>query len=122
MPKILVIDDDVDLVLATRVVLEREGHKVIIASNGKDGLSLARSEKPDLILLDIVMPVLDGYSFADEFNSDVSLAKIPLIALTSYDESPLSQPVPLNVTEYVNKAKTSRAKDLISLVNKYLKK
>jgi two-component system, OmpR family, alkaline phosphatase synthesis response regulator PhoP len=117
--KILIIDDDVDLVAVEKGVLEREGYHVIIAPNGEDGLKQARKEKPDLIILDITMPVMDGYLFADEFNRDMAIAKIPVVALTSYVESPLDQPVPFEVTEWVNKP--IKPGDLILLAGKYLK-
>jgi CheY-like chemotaxis protein len=107
MSKILIIDDDVDLVAVEKAVLQREGYKVVIAGNGEEGLSQARKEKPDLIILDIVMPVMDGYLFADQFNKDASISKIPVVALTSYVES-VSKPI--------------KPKDLVVLVNKYLKK
>jgi len=120
MSKILIIDDDADLVAVEKAILEREGYKVVIAMNGEEGLAQARKEKPDLIILDIVMPVMDGYLFADQFNRDVTIAKIPVVALTSYVESPLDQPVPFEVAEYISKP--IKPKDLVVLVNKYLKK
>jgi CheY-like chemotaxis protein len=120
MSKILIIDDDVDLVAVEKAVLQREGYKVVTAGNGEEGLAQARKEKPDLIVLDIVMPVMDGYLFADQFNKDKTISKIPVVALTSYVESPLDQPVPFEVVEYVSKP--IKPKDLLLLVNKYLKK
>ena len=119
MSKILVIDDDVDLSAVAKGVLEREGFIVILASNGEEGLTQARKEKPDLIILDITMPVMDGYTFANEFNRDMTIANIPVVALTSYVESPLDQPVPFQVTEWVKKP--LKPKDLVLLVKKYLK-
>jgi len=119
MSKILIVDDDVDLVAVEKGILERDGYSVIVAPNGEEGLALARKEKPDLIILDITMPVMDGYLFADAFNRDKTIAKIPVIALTSYVESPLDQPVPFEVTEWVNKP--VKPKDLVLLADKYLK-
>jgi len=120
MSKILIVDDDADLVAVEKAVLEREGYKIVTAGNGKEGLVQTRKEKPDLIILDIVMPVMDGYLFANEFNNDKTISKIPVVALTSYVESPLDQPVPFDVVEYVSKP--IKQKDLVLLVNKYLKK
>jgi len=120
MSKILIVDDDADLVAVEKAILEREGYKVVTAGNGKEGLVQTRKEKPDLIILDIVMPVMDGYLFANEFNNDKTISKIPVVALTSYVESPLDQPVPFDVVEYVSKP--IKPKDLVLLVNKYLKK
>ena len=119
MSKILIIDDDVDLVAVMKGVLESEKYDVIIAMNGQEGLAQAKKEKPDLIILDINMPVMDGFLFADEFNRDMTHVHIPIVALTSFVESPLDQPVPFKVTEWVNKQ--VKFKDLILLVDKYLK-
>jgi CheY-like chemotaxis protein len=119
MARILVIDDDVDLSAFMKGVLVKEGHTVFLAANGEEGLKQARKEKPDLIFLDVMMPVMDGFLFADEFNRDMAIAKIPVIAVTSYVESPLGQPVPFQVTEYVSKP--LKPKDVIELVKKNLK-
>jgi CheY-like chemotaxis protein len=119
MSKILIIDDDVDLVAVMKGVLAREEYDIISASNGKEGLAQVKKEKPDLIFLDINMPVMDGFLFADEFNRDITHSRIPVIALTSFVESPLDQPVPFEVTEWVRKP--IKLKDLIALVDKYLK-
>ena len=119
MAKILVIDYDVDLSAVMKGVLDKEGYKVILVANGKEGLAQARKEKPDLILLDVMMPVMDGFLFADEFNRDMAIAKIPVVAITSYVESPLGQPVPFEVAEYVSKP--IKPKDLVLLAKKYIK-
>ena len=119
MAKILVIDDDADLSAVMKGVLDREGYIVIVSANGKEGLAQARKEKPDLILLDVMMPVMDGFLFADEFNRDMAIAKIPVVAITSYVESPLGQPVPFDVAEYVSKP--IKPKDLVALAKKYIK-
>jgi len=120
MSKVLIIDDDADLVAVMKGVLAKDGYNVFIAMNGEEGLAHAKKEKPDLIILDINMPVMDGFLFADEFNKDKTLAKIPVVALTSYVESALDQPIPFEVAEWVKKP--LKPKELVSLVNKYLKK
>ena len=120
MSKVLIIDDDADLVAVMKGVLAKEGYNVFVAMNGEEGLAHAKKEKPDLIILDINMPVMDGFLFADEFNKDKTLAKIPVVALTSYVESALAQPIPFEVAEWVKKP--LKPKELVSLVNKYLKK
>ena len=120
MSKVLIIDDDADLVAVMKGVLARYGYNVFVATNGEEGLTQAKKEKPDLIILDINMPVMDGFLFADKFNKDKTLAKIPVVALTSYVESALDQPVPFEVAEWVKKP--LKPKELVSLVNKYLKK
>ncbi len=117
-PKILLVDDDVDLVKVMRGVLESKAYQVIVAYDGKEGLEKARQEKPDLVVLDILMPVADGFVFADQFRKDPSLAKTPVIALTSFSES-LGQPFPFEVSEYI--VKPIKPKDLVAKVEEFLK-
>jgi CheY-like chemotaxis protein len=115
--KILLIDDDIDFVQATSKVLESKSWEVIVAFNGEEGLQKARKEKPDLVLLDIMMPVKDGFLVAEEFGKDRSLSKIPVLALTSFSD-PLGQPFPFEVSEYIRKP--VRPKELLAKVEKYL--
>ncbi len=116
-PKILLVDDDVDLVTVMRGVLESKAYQVIVAYNGQEGLEKARKEKPDLVVLDILMPVADGFVFADQFRKDPSLAKVPVIALTSFSQA-LGEAVPFEVSEYVRKP--IKPKDLLAKVEKFL--
>jgi CheY-like chemotaxis protein len=119
MSKILIIDDDIDLCAVMKGIFEKEGYAVIQSPNGEEGLAQARIEKPDLILLDVMMPVMDGFLFADEFNRDKAISKIPVVAITSFVESPLDQPVPFEVAEWLSKPVKPR--DLVLLADKYLK-
>ncbi len=118
-PKILLVDDDVDLVTVMRGALESKAYEVIVAYNGQEGLEKARKEKPDLVVLDILMPVADGFIFADQFRKDPSLAKVPVLALTSFSES-LDQPFPFEVSEYI--MKPIKPRDLVAKVEEFLKK
>jgi two-component system alkaline phosphatase synthesis response regulator PhoP len=118
-PKILLVDDDVDLVKVMSGALESKAYEVVVAYNGQEGLEKARQEKPDLVVLDILMPVADGFTFADQFRKDASLAKIPVLALTSFSES-LGQPFPFEVTEYI--VKPIKPRDLVAKVEGFLKK
>ena len=65
--KILIIDDDPDYTIATKVILKREGYQVISAVDGNQGIEKARSEKPDLILMDVMLPDIDGFSIWWEY-------------------------------------------------------
>jgi two-component system alkaline phosphatase synthesis response regulator PhoP len=118
-PKILLVDDDVDLVMVMRGALESKAYEVIVAYNGQEGLEKARKEKPDLVVLDILMPVADGFVFADQFRKDPSLAKIPVLALTSFSES-LGQPFAFEVSEYI--MKPIKPRELVAKVEEFLKK
>lgn len=81
--KILVVDDELDLVETIRFQLEMEGFNVITAYNGEDALNLARAENPDLILLDIMLPKLDGYKVCRLLKFDEKYKSIPIIMLTA---------------------------------------
>jgi len=118
-PKILLVDDDVDLVKVMSGALESKAYEVVVAYNGQEGLEKARKEKPDLVVLDILMPEADGFTFADQFRKDPALAKIPILALTSFSES-LGQPFPFEVSEYI--VKPIKPKDLVAKVEGSLKK
>ena len=82
--KILMVDDDVDFVESTKTILESKPYEVIVANNGDEGLRKAREEKPDLILLDVIMPVKDGFTAAEQLKKDPQLSKIPTLMLTAF--------------------------------------
>jgi two-component system alkaline phosphatase synthesis response regulator PhoP len=117
--KILLIDDDVDFAKATSKVLESKSWEVLLAFNGDEGLQKARKEKPDLVLLDIMMPVKDGFLVAEQFGKDPLLSKVPVLALTSFSDSS-GQPFPFEVSEYIRKP--IRPKALLAIVEKHLRK
>ena len=124
--KILLIDDDVDFVDATKTVLESKHYQVSVAYNGDEGLQKAREEKPDLIILDIIMPVKDGFTAAEQFKKDSELSKIPVLMLTSFatrgGETSLSvaQGMALEAEDYVDKPVTPE--ELLKRVEKLLKR
>jgi DNA-binding response OmpR family regulator len=81
--KILIIDDDIDTLKLVGLMLERQGYEIAVASNGTLGLTKVRTEQPNLILLDVMMPDLDGYEVTRRIRSDHSLAHIPIIMFTA---------------------------------------
>ncbi|MGA2464731.1 MAG: response regulator [Thermodesulfobacteriota bacterium] len=81
--KILVVDDEVDLVETLRFPLEMEGFNVLVSYNGEDALSQARKENPDLILLDLMLPKLDGYKVCRLLKFDERYKHIPILMLTA---------------------------------------
>ena len=80
--KILMVDDDRDLTEAVAGLLEAEGYEVITENDGKEGVRRAKEEKPDLMLLDVMMPGADGFDIAREMHADEEINKIPVIMLT----------------------------------------
>ena len=81
--KILVVDDEADLVETVRFPLEMEGYHVLVSYNGEDALSQARKENPDLILLDLMLPKLDGYKVCRLLKFDERYKHIPILMLTA---------------------------------------
>ena len=81
--KVLVIDDEPDVVFLMETRLESRGHKMLSANNGKAGIALAKKEQPDLILLDIMMPEMDGFKVLEMLKSDPLTKNIPVIGLTA---------------------------------------
>ena len=84
--RVLVIDDEAPIRLLCRVNLEAEGMAVLEAADGPSGLAAARREHPDVILLDVMMPGLDGWRVAEELLEDVATQEIPIVFLTARAE------------------------------------
>ena len=83
MAKILVVDDDPDLVESVTMILESRNHEVIQAYGGIEGLEKAKAEKPDAIILDVMMPDKDGYEVCKELKGDPEYCDIPILLLTA---------------------------------------
>ena len=84
--RVLVIDDEAPIRLLCRVNLEAEGMEVLEARDGPGGLEQARAERPDVILLDVMMPGLDGWAVAEELIDDDATRDIPIVFLTARAE------------------------------------
>ena len=107
--RILIVDDDPEFVNTTKAVLESRNHQIITASDGDEGLKKAKAEKPDLILLDIIMPTKDGFHVCEQLKKDSQLANIPVIILTSFAQYkgetniPVSAGLELEAEGYLDK-------------------
>ena len=84
MPKLLIIEDNEDNRDALARRLQRHGFEVLFAADGIEGIEKARSEKPDLILMDMNMPKLDGWEACKQLKADEAMRLIPIIALTAH--------------------------------------
>jgi two-component system cell cycle response regulator DivK len=82
--RILIVEDQEDNRAILRDLLSMAGYDLIEAVNGEDGVKLAQSERPDLILMDIQLPVIDGYEATRRIRGNAELKSIPIIAVTSY--------------------------------------
>jgi CheY-like chemotaxis protein/MinD-like ATPase involved in chromosome partitioning or flagellar assembly len=81
--KILIIDDDVDTLRLVGLMLQRQGYQIVAANNGQQGLAMADAELPDLILLDVMMPNMDGYEVARRLRANPDTASIPILMFTA---------------------------------------
>lgn len=82
--RILIVEDNMDNYELVRLVLERAGYDVFLAVNGRDGVDAARAQKPDLILMDMGLPEMDGWKAAKTLKSSEETKTIPLYALTAH--------------------------------------
>ena len=123
--KILIIDDDRDFLDATSMVLESSSYQVITSADGDDGLRKVKRERPDLVLLDVIMPVKDGFSVAEIMKKDPQLAKIPVVMLTSFSQRKgetsvsVAQGMELEAEDYLSKPVAPD--ELLRRVKKWLK-
>ncbi len=81
--KILLVDDENDMIFVVKLELEANGYDVLTAANGQDGLDMARREKPDLIILDLMLPKVDGYKVCRILKFDEKYKSIPIIIFTA---------------------------------------
>jgi DNA-binding response OmpR family regulator len=102
--RVLVIDDEAPIRLLCRVNLEAEGMSVVEAGDGPRGLELARSEQPEVILLDVMMPGLDGWRVAEQLLEDPVTREIPIVFLTARaDIRDRARGIDLGGIDYVTK-------------------
>ncbi len=87
MARILVIDDDASLLQMMSLMLRRAGHTPILASNGKEGIETARRERPEMAIVDVMMPDMSGYDVCRTLREDASTQDIPLLILTALSQS-----------------------------------
>lgn len=125
-PRILVVDDDIDFVESTKIVLESKPYEVIVAYGGAEGLRKAREQNPDLILLDIIMPGKDGFTVAEQLKKDPELSRIPIIMLTSFSAKrgetsiPVIRGYELEAEDYIDKPVTPD--ELLRRVERYIQR
>lgn len=123
MAKILVVDDDPDFVEATRIILEKAGHTTIEASSGNEGYQKMKSEKPDLVILDVIMDtVLDGLTITQRIHEDQEIKDIPIIMVTSIANTDYAALFPTDEYIHINAfmSKPVEPADLLRQINKLL--
>lgn len=122
MAKILIVEDEKALNEAYELILKREGHEVETAFNGQEGLDKCASLKPDLILLDLRMPKMDGVTFLKKLEPAKSLPKAKIIVFSNYDNhQEIDSAFELGADRYILKAWSSPA-ELVKVVRETLEK
>ncbi len=86
MARILIVDDSPTETYRFREILEKHGHQVLEAANGADGVAMARAEQPDLVLMDVVMPGLNGFQATRQLSKGEDTAHIPIVIVTTKDQ------------------------------------
>ena len=84
--KMLAVDDDPKALLLMEALLKPHGYDVVLVNHGRLAIQTARKEKPDLILLDIMMPILDGYTILNKIKEDETLKNIPVVMVTALEQ------------------------------------
>ena len=103
MATILIVDDDKDVIDLVRFIAGKEGYRVVTAEDGKEGLELAVKEKPELVIMDIMMPELDGHTATVELSRQDATRDIPVIILTAKGNMRSAFELTPNVTAYIEK-------------------
>jgi len=118
--KILLIEDEATLQKALNEVLVGEGYQVLLATDGQKGLELVQEEKPDLILLDIILPKMDGFEVLKKVKKDDAISQIPIIILTNLsDVNDIQKALDLGATTYLVKA-DFHLEDVLKKIEKVL--
>ena len=120
MKKILFIEDEFSLQKSVGEFLKREGYEVVHALDGEIGLNIAKTEEPDLILLDIILPKKDGFEVLEELKKDRKTEKIPIIVLTNLENpKDIEKSLSLGATTYLVKS-DYELKDIAEKVKQHI--
>ena len=121
MKKVLIIEDELSLSNALSLKLKQEGLEVLVAENGARGLGVALKNHPDLILLDILMPIMDGITMLSKLRADEWGKSVPVIILTNLsDKEKIAESIELGANDYFIKA-DSTVGSIIDKVKEKLK-
>jgi len=119
---VLYIEDDINIAQMYKFQAEKEGMIFLLASNGQEGIKIARDQKPDLILLDILMPELDGWATLNLLKADSYTKKIPVMILTNLDADLfVKQAKEAGAVDFLVKAKVTPSQ-LVKKIKELLKK
>jgi CheY-like chemotaxis protein len=100
--KILIVEDDTDIARNLKELLESEGYQVVVSKNGKEALVFLQTDIPNLIILDLMMPIMDGFGFRQIQRSDPRISHIPVIVMSA-DGHVEDKKLQLGVTNFIRK-------------------
>ena len=117
--KILIIEDELDIVSIYQVAMDGSEFEIITAKNGKVGLDTAEKEKPDLIILDLLMPEMDGFGFLEEAQNNDAIKNIPVIIASNLGQSDdIDRARQFDIKDYLIKDQIT-PKDILEKIRKY---
>ena len=118
--RVLIIDDEPDILKVIVFRLKKAGYEIIVSDNGKDGIDCAKKQRPDLILLDLYLPVIDGYEVCKRIKSDQDLKKIPIIFITASQAAEVKDKMQSSgADDYI--IKPFEPAELLQKIEKYIK-
>jgi DNA-binding response OmpR family regulator len=117
--RVLIVDDEPDILKTAIFRLKKAGYEIITAKDGKTGVELAKKEKPNLILLDVRLPLMDGYEVCQRLKSDDNFKKIPVIFLTASVANKIADKIKeFGAEDYI--IKPFEPEELLDKVKKYI--
>ena len=117
--RVLVVDDEPSIVISVEFLMKREGFEVSVARDGEDALALIGSERPDLVVLDVMMPKLNGFEVCERVRADPAFADMRILMLTAKGrEAEMSKGLALGADAYM--AKPFSTRDLVARVKELL--
>lgn len=120
MAKILFVEDDPLIVKIYSTRLTADGYQVLAAENGEEGLRIANKELPDLVVLDIMMPKMDGFAVLEKIRANEKLKEIPILIYSNLtQEEEIARAKKMGATEFITKANVSPT-EMVAKIKQYL--
>jgi DNA-binding response OmpR family regulator len=117
--KVLIVDDEQNIAISVEFLMRREGFEVLVAHDGEEGLRRIRTEKPDLVVLDVMMPKLDGFEVCKAVRADANLAGVRILMLTAKGRpAEVTKGIALGADDYIPKPFSTR--ELVAKVRELL--
>jgi len=117
--RVLIVDDEPNIVLSVEFLMQREGHEVITARDGQEAIELLGGPRPDLMILDVMMPRKNGFEVCEEVRADPALSGMPILMLTAKGrEAEMKKGISLGADAYITKPFSTH--DLVAKVDELL--